>query len=308
MTLEEKIIFYSRDEAVQFQKYLKEKGCPSRISVDYDISGTPYCEGTIISFLSLIDTVNSREEDSELSNIKEDLLSREKALARFIESHKIGDDVTDATPPQILAQLESIHADGNEEIQKQAMDTFVESLMVLATLDDNGLLETSTDETPHYTLIGIKEPGEMRVMYAETDLPGVTTEDCKNTGIRTHIRTSSKTNYIVTTGLEIMYITDMDDLKEFLDQIYVDDEEEERFLESIVFKQSLVEKIQELVQGGLTTEASILATFEEQVFAIPGDDNTEISYDISAEYLSEVLSDLRKEGILKGRDGKIKSC
>ena len=47
MTLEEKITFYSREDAAEFQKYLKEKDCSARISVEHTFSGTPYSEGTI---------------------------------------------------------------------------------------------------------------------------------------------------------------------------------------------------------------------------------------------------------------------
>lgn len=306
MTLEEKITFYSREDAVLFQKYLKEKDCSARISVEHDFSGTPYFEGTISAFLTLIDAVTAREEDAELSEIKEDLLSREKTLAEFFSSHKVGDILTDSTPSQLLAQLESINADGNDDLQKQATEKFVNSLMILGTLEDNELLQVS-GETPEYTLAGTKEPSEMRVMYAYTDVSGVTEEDLKSTGITSHIRTSSTTGYVVTTGSEIILVSDMDDLNEFLDHLDVDDDEAARFIDAIFFKQALIAKIHDLVAGGITTEAALLAAFDAPAFPLAGTEDS-ISFDISAEYLSGVLGDLRKQGVLKGRDGKIKSC
>ena len=133
MTLEEKITFYSREDAAEFQKYLKEKDCSARISVEHLFSGTPYFEGTIAAFAALIDTITAREENSELSEIKTDLLSREKTLTEFFTGHKAGDILTDATPSQMQAQLEIIEENGNEEIQKTATEKLVKSLMNLGT-------------------------------------------------------------------------------------------------------------------------------------------------------------------------------
>ncbi|HJJ98900.1 MAG TPA: hypothetical protein O0X23_01640 [Methanocorpusculum sp.] len=83
MTLEEKIAFYSREDAIEFQKYLKKKDCSARISVEYTFSGTPYFQGTIAAFKELISKLLAKEEDSDLAQIKTDLENREKALPSF---------------------------------------------------------------------------------------------------------------------------------------------------------------------------------------------------------------------------------
>ena len=75
MTLEEKITFYSREDAAEFQKYLKERDCSARISVEHTFSGTPYFEGTIAAFEELISKLLAKEDDSDLAQIKTDLLS-----------------------------------------------------------------------------------------------------------------------------------------------------------------------------------------------------------------------------------------
>ncbi len=306
MTLEEKITFYSREDAAEFQKYLKEKDCSARISVEHLFSGTPYFEGTIAAFAALIDTITAREEDSELSEIKTDLLSREKTLTEFFTGHKVGDILTDATPSQMLAQLETIEANGNEDIQKTATEKFVNSLMILGTLEDNELLSVC-GETPEYTLTGVKDPKEMRVMYAYTDLGGISPEDLDGSGITSHVRTSSTTGYVVTTGPEIVLTSGIDDLGDFLDHLDVDDDEAGRFVDAIFFKQALIAKIHELVSGGITTEEALLKAFDAPAFPL-GDTEDVISFDLSADYLSGVLNDLRKQGFIKGRDGKIKTC
>ncbi|MDV0440912.1 hypothetical protein [Methanorbis furvi] len=306
MTLEEKITFYSRENAAEFQKYLKEKDCSARISVEHLFSGTPYFEGTIAAFATLIDTIIAKEEDSELSEIKADLLSREKTLTEFFAEHKVGDVLTDATPSQLLAQLETIEANGNEDIQKTATEKFVNSLMILGTLEDNELLNVA-GETPEYTLTGIKDPKEMRVMYAYTDLAGITPEDLDGSGITSHIRTSSTTGYVITTGPEIMLTSGIDDLGDVLEHLDVDDDEAGRFVDAIFFKQALIAKIHELIVGGITTEDALLKAFDAPAFPL-GDTTDVISFDLTADYLSGVLNDLRKQGFIKGRDGKIKSC
>lgn len=306
MTLEEKITFYSREDAAEFQKYLKEKDCSARISVEHEFSGTPYFEGTIALFLALIDKITTREEDRELAETRADLLGREQTLTEFFATHKVGDVLSDATPAQLLAQLESIEADNNDDIQKTATEKFVNSLMILGTLEDNELLTVSAGAA-EYTLTSVKEPREMRVMYAYTDLGGIAPEDLDGSGITSHIRTSSTTGYVVTTGAEIVLTEGIDDLGDFLDHLDVDDDEAGRFVDAIFFKQALIAKIHELVAGGTTSEAELLAAFDAPAFPL-GETDDVISFDLSADYLSGVVNDLRKQGFIKGRDGKIKSC
>ena len=304
MTLEEKITFYSREDAAAFQKYLREKECPSRISVEHNFSGTPYFEGSISSFLQLIDKINAKEEDADLDELKSDLLERKRALTEFFTSHKTGDILSDATPSQLLAQAESIDVMG-DEIQKQAAEKFVTALMILGTLEDNDLLE-NTEDKEGYTLLGTKEPDELRVMYPYTEFEGVTEDDLKDSGITTHIQTSSTTEYIVNAGAELLFASDIDDLADVLDQMDVDDDEAGRFIDAVFFKQALVAKIHDLVSQGTQSEADLLAAFDTPSFPLEGT-NDVISFDLTPEYLSGVVSDLKKQSILTGKDGKIKS-
>ena len=304
MTLEEKITFYSREDAAAFQKYLREKECPSRISVEHNFSGTPYFEGSISSFLQLIDKINAKEEDADLDELKSDLLERKRALTEFFTSHKTGDILSDATPSQLLAQAESIDVMG-DEIQKQAAEKFVTALMILGTLEDNDLLE-NTEDKEGYTLLGTKEPDELRVMYPYTEFEGVTEDDLNDSGITTHIQTSSTTEYIVNAGAELLFASDIDDLADVLDQMDVDDDEAGRFIDAVFFKQALVAKIHDLVSQGTQSEADLLAAFDTPSFPLEGT-NDVISFDLTPEYLSGVVSDLKKQSILTGKDGKIKS-
>jgi hypothetical protein len=306
MTLEEKIRFYSREDAAEFQKYLKEKGCPARISVEHVFSGTKYFEGTIAAFEELINRLLLKKEDNDLTQIKMDLQNHKKILTEFFSTHKIGDVLTDATPTQHLAQLESINADDNNDIQKTATEIFVNSLMILGTLEDNELLKIE-EKTSEYTLSGVKEPKELRVMYAHDDLDDVTPEDLNKTGITSHIRTSSTTGYVITTGSEIVFVQDVDDLGDVLDHLGVDNDETIRFVDTVLFKQALVARVHDLVSDGIITEAGLLKAFEAPAFPF-GENKNMISFDLSADYLTGVVNDLRKQGFLKGRDGKIKSC
>ena len=78
-----------------------------------------------------------------------------KKLLQSISTHNVGDTLTDATPAQLLAQVESIDANGNDKMQKTATEKFVNSLMILVTLEDNELLKVER-EKPEYTLTGVK--------------------------------------------------------------------------------------------------------------------------------------------------------
>ena len=78
-----------------------------------------------------------------------------KKRLQSISTHNVGDTLTDATPAQLLAQVESIDANGNDKMQKTATEKFVNSLMILVTLEDNELLKVER-EKPEYTLTGVK--------------------------------------------------------------------------------------------------------------------------------------------------------
>ena len=307
MTLEEKITFYSHEAAVDFQKFLREKECGSRIVVEHSFSGEPYFEGTISQFMNLIDLLAKKDEeenevDEDLLHMKNDLIERKETLEEFLEGHKEGDLLSDSTPSQMLAQLQTIDATGDDAIKKDAADKFVSSLMVLATLEDNGLLE---EEGENYRLKEIKAADEMTVMYAYNDFPAVTSEDLQECKIASHVRTSSTTNYVITVGTEILFVN-TDDIADFLDHVDVDEDEAAKFVDAVFFKQAFVGKIHELVAEGNASEEALLEALGAPSFPLEGT-NDVISFDITADYLKAVVNDLRKLGILTGKDGKIKN-
>ncbi|HJJ27907.1 MAG TPA: hypothetical protein O0X70_00770 [Methanocorpusculum sp.] len=304
MTLEEKISFYSRESAAEFQKYLRDAGCPSRITVTHTFSGTPYFEGTIASFVKLIDRLTAKEADCDLDELKNDLLERKTTLEEFFAAHKPGDLIEETAPSRLLAQAETINETGGD-VEKLKAGKFVKTLMILATLEDNGLLETLEDGDC-YKLTGIKNPDDLTVMYPYTEFTGVTEEDLKETTITSHIQASSNTDYIVTAGAEILFTESLDDLADVLDNLDVDEDEAGRFVDAVFFKQIFVSRIHKLVSEGIRCEADIAAALGAPSFPLEGT-NDVISFDISSEYLSEVISDLRKAEILSGKDGKIKT-
>ena len=307
MTLEEKITFYSHEAAVDFQKFLREKECGSRIVVEHSFSGEPYFEGTISQFMNLIDLLAKKDEeenevDEDLIHMKNDLIERKETLEEFLEGHKEGDLLSDSTPSQMLAQLQTIDATGDDAIKKDAADKFVSSLMVLATLEDNGLLE---EEGENYRLKEIKAADEMTVMYAYNDFPAVTQDDLAECGIASHVRTSSTTEYVITVGTEVLFVN-TDEIADFLDHVDVDEEEAAKFVDAVFFKQAFVGKIHELVAEGNASEEALLEALGAPSFPLEGT-NDVISFDITADYLKAVVNDLRKLGILTGKDGKIKN-
>ncbi|HJJ41010.1 MAG TPA: hypothetical protein O0X63_02445 [Methanocorpusculum sp.] len=307
MTLEEKITFYSHEAAVDFQKFLREKECGSRIVVEHSFSGEPYFEGTISQFMNLIDLLAKKDEeenevDEDLLHMKNDLIERKETLEEFLEGHKEGDLLSDSTPSQMLAQLQTIDATGDDAIKKDAADKFVSSLMVLATLEDNGLLE---EEGENYRLKEIKAADEMTVMYAYNDFPAVTQDDLAECGIASHVRTSSTTDYVITVGTEVLFVN-TDEIADFLDHVDVDEDEAAKFVDAVFFKQAFVGKIHELVAEGNASEEALLEALGAPSFPLEGT-NDVISFDITADYLKAVVNDLRKLGILSGKDGKIKN-
>lgn len=67
--------------------------------------------------------------------------------------------------------------------------------MILATMEDNRLLET-LKEADGYKLTAVKNSDELMVMYPYIEFTGVTEEDLKEVKLTSHIQTSSTTEYI----------------------------------------------------------------------------------------------------------------
>lgn len=309
MTLEEKISFYTREDAAEFQKFLRGKEVGSRIAVEHTFSGEPYFEGTITSFMNLIALLEKKdaeegEIDEELALTKEDLENRKAKLEEFFREHKEGDLIQNSTPTQMMAQVQSIDAESDEAFRKEAADKFISSLIILGALEDNDLLK-ETEDGNGYILTGTAKAEDLRVMYAYTDFPAITSEDLKECSISSHIRTSSLAKYVVTVGGEIIF-TDTDELAEYLDNADIDEDDSARFVDNVFFKQAFIGKIHELIKEGCTSEEKLLEALGAPAFPLEGTDDV-ISFDISPEYLSEVISDLKKLGIVAGKDGKFKN-
>ena len=309
MTLEEKISFYSRESAGEFQKFLRSKDCGSHITVEHTFSGEPYFEGSIAEFISLIARLEKQDEadgetDEDLAEIKKDLEDKREKLIQFFATHKEGDILQNATPMQMMAQVESIDTENDKDLRKNATEKFVSQLMILTVLEDNDLLQP-TENGKDYVLTKTAEADNLRIMYAYTEFPKVSPEDLEECGLSSHIRTSSETSYCVSAGLELLFC-ETDDIIEFLDDADVDEEESGRFIDAIFFKQALLGKIHELIGNGCSSAETLGEELAKPAFPLEGSKDV-ISFDISPEYLSAVLADMKKMGIIAGKDNKLKN-
>lgn len=304
MTLEEKISFYTRDSATEFQKYLKEHDCTSRITTRHTLTGEPYIEGTITGIITLIDHLTAKEPDTDLETLKSDIIARRDMMTEFFAEHKPDDLITESTPNQLLAQIKTIHEEGTD-IEKLATENFTKSLTIFETLEENGLLEKIHD-TESYRLTAVKSPDELKIIFPYNELTDIQPEELKEANLSLHIHTSSTTEYIITTGIELPIADTWEDIEETLDELDIETEEAERFTEMLFYKQMLISTIIETITNGARSEKDILKALNAHPFPL-GDTGDVISYDITPEYLTEVLTDLRKTDILAGKDGKIKT-
>lgn len=309
MVLEEKLSFDTREDANLFQKFLREKGCSSRIAVEHTFSGEPFFEGSVADFMTLIALLEKKdaeegEADEELSFTKKDLENRRDTLNEFFASHKPGDILENSTPTQMMARVQSIGAESDEAFRKEAADKFVASLMILGALEDNNLLE-ETEDGNSYTLTGIAKAEDLRVMYPYTDFPKISAEELKECCISSHINVVSYEKHVVTAGQEIIFV-DTDELTDYLDNADADEDDSARFIDNVFFKQAFIAKVHDLIANGASSEAELVKSLENPAFPLEGTDDV-ISFDVSSEYLAGVLSDLRKLEIISGKDGKIKN-
>ena len=112
--------------------------------------------------------------------------------------------------------------------------------------------------------------------------------------------------WMVTIGSELVFLEDLTPVEEFLEEFEIPEEEGAIFFPKIQMKQLIVSKILAMIrEGGKASREDIIEEFAEQDIETK-EGGSLISLNLSKSYINAILDDLKKAGILKGKDQKLR--
>jgi hypothetical protein len=304
MTLEGKIVFASRNDAAEFQKYLRGNGCPSRISIENVICEESRFEGTISAFLAFIRKMKAEHADEDMIQLENHLLENEAVYEEFFKTFGVGDLVTHTDIERVISQVQAAGKMYREYGE-------IGPMLLIMALRRNDILEKAEgagdQETipPTCKLVRTLEPGDMRVTYPITMLPALNPDNIRETGLTTRVSIYADTGFAVTTGPDIVIRVNADDVSSILDTLDTDPDDVDVFCNKLLLKQALFLDIHELISGGISSEEALYTALSAKSFW-DEDNSATVRYSVSREFIAGVVSDLRKLDVIKGKDGKLK--
>lgn len=303
MVLEEEIYFSTQDIAKEFVKMLKEQGVSSHIRLKANLDIRLMLSGT---YTNLIAMLNESIEDEDVSDEETDiytqtqnhLTSQRDLIAEAFVTHQIGDRVSSGVMDFVTGDR-TIDGDENEDV----LEEIIEEIYLTRLLHLNDLIEIGESGL---ILAKTIEPDQATLTIFADELPMIGEEMLCKYDITSTITAGDDEEWMVTIGSEMIFLEDLSPIEEFLEEYEIPEEEGAVFFPKIQMKQLIVSKILALVRdGGKASREDILTEFADRDVETKDGDSL-ISLNLSKTYIDAVLDDLKKAGILKGKDQKLR--
>jgi len=315
MVLEEELEFSNQEDAQEFMKYIRTLGCNPKLSVQNRLVHEPTFRGPIQALISLVsEEVEKISEDPEQEEVKEAFLAlsrnierRMQDLAAFLAQYSVGDVVPVFPDEELMAKfVADIIAPGEEKaFSQEDRDRILAAVGTNSILEENNLFE----DTPEgRRLVRTIDPGEAYIIVPEYPLCGIDDAILREKGVTVAFNVIGERGYLVSTGPEIVLVDDISTLYERLTDTDVDEETAAAVQSNLLFKRLIVDRIMAALdeQGKMKREdlLDVAGAFDAQI----SDEGDRVSFLLDDEILDDILGDLRKVGLISGKDAKIKAA
>jgi len=305
MVLEEEIWFSSEDDAQECSRIFRKLNISAHIRTKVDLESRVQYKATYTILKGIIEEEISRiqntgEEESDeliavfqevLDNlkVKHDLL--EKTFAEKSAGTRIGSTIYDF-----------LIKDGQVPYTKERMDSFLQEATLTNLLEMNDLLDIDDEGL---ILARIISPDDAIMAQYGDEMPPLKEESLKKWQVKRILDSRDIISYIVTTSPDVVFLEDTSELERFFEKIEYD-EENLSFFSNIQVKQVLVAEIISMIQKEKKLSREELASeFLHKELPIEGN-QVSIGLRLSPRFILGVIDDLKKIGILKGKDSKLK--
>ncbi|PKL60670.1 MAG: hypothetical protein CVV33_01480 [Methanomicrobiales archaeon HGW-Methanomicrobiales-4] len=303
MVLEEEIYFSTQDIAKEFVKMLKEQGVSSLIRQKSNLDIRLMLSGTYTNLIAMlnetIEDEDASEEETEIyTQTQTHLTSQRDLIAEAFEKYQIGDRVGSGVM-DIVTGDRTIEGDENED----TLEDIIEEIYLTRLLHLNDLIEIGESG---FTLAKTIEPDQATLTIFADELPMIEDEMLAKYTITSTITVGDDEEWMVTIGSELVFLEDLTPVEEFLEEYEIPEEEGTIFFPKIQMKQLIVSKILAMIrEGGKASRDDIIGELAEQDIETK-ESGSLISLNLSKSYIDAVLDDLKKAGILKGKDQKLR--
>ncbi|MDD1729581.1 MAG: hypothetical protein LUQ50_11000 [Methanospirillum sp.] len=303
MVLEEEIYFSSQDIAKEFVKLLKDLGISTQMRQKFSLDIRLMLSGTYTNlttmFESLITADDATEEEVELfTQTRDHLKSQRDVISQAFQRYNIGDRVGSGVMDLITGDR-TLEGDESED----ALEAIIEEVYLTRLLHLNELLEVGENGL---TLSKKIEPDAAVLTIFADEIPAIMDEVLEKFQIQSIITAGDDGEWHVSIGPEFVFLDDLTSIGEFLEEYEIDEEEGAAFFPRIQIKHLLVSEILGMIKdGGKVSREDIIGEFADRDIETH-EDESQIALHLSAGYIGAVLDDLKKAGILKGKDQKLR--
>ena len=305
MALEEEIWFSAEEEAQECSKIFKKLNISSHIRVKTDLENRIQYKGPYTALKGIIDEEITRlqemdeNEDEEFITIFQEMLdylkSERDLLEKTFAEKKPGDHISSMI-------FNFLIKDGSVPDSEEQMVALLKEATVTRLLELNNLIDIDEEGV---ILARTISPDDAVLAIFEDDIPPLREDALKKWDIKRSLETRDIVSYIVTTSPDIVFLEDITEIEEFFTRIEYDSETLFFFI-NLQVKQVLVAELLSLMQKeGKLSKDELIAEFLHRELPIENE-NMSIGLHLSPNYISSILDDLKKTGVLKGKDSKLK--
>lgn len=303
MVLEEEICFLSQDTAREFVKLLKGLGISVQMRQKMSLDIRLMLSGTYTDLNAMLEDLisdgDTTEEEVELyTQTRDHLTAQRDMIAQAFEKFNVGDRIGSGVMDLITGDR-TLEGDESED----SLEELIEEVYLTRLLHLNELLEVG-----ECGLILSKkiEPDKSTLTIFADEIPMIMDEVLEEHGIKSTITAGDDTEWVISLGAEYVFLDDLMQIGEFLEEYEIDEEDEATFFPRIQIKHILVSEILTMIRdGGKASREDIIEEFAERDIETEGEES-HIALHLSKDYIDAVLDDLKKIGVIKGKDQKLR--
>lgn len=303
MVLEEEIYFSTQDIAREFVKLLKDLGIVAQVRQKAPLDIRLMLSGTYTNLTTMLDEIAGDEEASEeeieiYTESRDHLTAQHDLIAGTFEKYTIGDRIGSALI-DITTGDRTLEGDENEN----SLEDIIEEIFLTRLLHLNDLIEIQ--ETGIFLAKTI-DPAEATLTIFADEIPVIKDEILEKYQIKSTITAGDDEEWLVAMGPDFIFLDDFSPVEEFLEEYEIDDEDSATFFTRIQIKKILVAEIMGMIKdGGKASRNDIIEEFSDRDIETK-EEGSNIALHLSRNYIDAVLDDLKKTGILKGKDQKLR--
>jgi len=334
MVLEETLLFCDESDADIFIRFLLQKKCRAQKKHESSIYEEAEMFGTIGNFIRLIETkMESEVQEKQKDPIGQEGSTSDPVTPGYPVARKVSFAESNA---KMLAHLKSIHeyvggimaqfnpgdiifSDDELKKMKDLMCScfdnvvgddlekiFLEKMTIRGnqmTLEDNGVVETRPEGI---CLIKKIDPDDLIVERRSWRQDEVDREMLKQYGIALKLHIDFQTETRVIIDPRIHFTCKLNEVEEVLEDLEADECSEDELRRNLVLKGLAIESILTAIETAGRISLTDLIRDMKKITPDIIDDGRQVVEHFSPEFITGIISDLRKIGFIEGNDRKMR--